>query len=722
MFCREQVSKLRSEAAELRGLLKEEHATDSKESAESSGESDSHGDLQQTVKMLRSEAKSHRKIIRLLKEQLQQKSARGQLNTELNVKIATEMEEVRTETKDSQRHSQTSEKQVKESKQREKKETQEKEDKPTKLSRSQKQHMARHAVSVTRKTYSFQMFVLVKLHVSYMCLLQAYVKSRLPVPVRPGKSSGQSSEDLSEVMSDHVNPWRRDLRAAEESDYSSDSKTSLKSAHHEHLDHVKDSRSPTDGMKPKGDAGQNMDPNLESELMLQLELLNQECQEKEELISRLQQQVQEWEELQVQLQEKDRINREYLDALQAAESTIAYLTACSLDSECGLGQMGDVSLQQRCAELQKAVDEKDMLNARMLKCLNTAESAITSLGGVDATSRSNQTYEQVDPQVVCERLEDLIRQVRTSQQDEDGSLRPSRKTHSPEPDSDPCRLNAELQQKLKTSETVDLSETDKHNSALTGLEGSYTHRPQEGKIPSWQHQQLIGCLSECIRAAEGAAQSLADVCSSQNQSQVISPNPELNQWLDRLQRALQERESLEDSSGTERHRQKTSTPIQQGQQVQDNCKPSHQQTLLKPSRQNLYNNLLRILQMYTEGFQNMNKLEEGVKLDVRGGGGDAPENDSLERDTHIQSLQKALKERQKACRKLEEKLAIAQSVIAVHGTNKDKQSDRCKGEDTHKHLYRSFIFVCSDHGWMFYYLVSCSTSLFVTSYQRSCLI
>lgn len=151
-ICREQVAKLRSEAAELRGLLKEEHATDSKESAESSGESDSHGDLKQTVKTLRSEAKSHRKIIRLLKEQLQQKSAKGQFNTELNVNIATEMEGVRTETKDSQRHSQTSEKQqqVKESKQKEKKETQEKEEKiqgqSTKLRR--KQHMARHAVSV----------------------------------------------------------------------------------------------------------------------------------------------------------------------------------------------------------------------------------------------------------------------------------------------------------------------------------------------------------------------------------------------------------------------------------------------------------------------------------------------------------------------------------------------------------------------------------------------
>lgn len=156
-FCRVQVAKLRSEAAELCGLLKEEHATDSKESTESSGESDGHGDLRQTVKTLRSEARSHRKIIRLLKEQLQHKSAshaRGQFNTELNVNIEMEGQ---TEAKDSRSHTSETLQMAKGGKLRERKEMQEKEEKErqsTKLCRSQKQHMARHAVSVTHKTYS----------------------------------------------------------------------------------------------------------------------------------------------------------------------------------------------------------------------------------------------------------------------------------------------------------------------------------------------------------------------------------------------------------------------------------------------------------------------------------------------------------------------------------------------------------------------------------------
>ncbi|XP_073727656.1 CDK5 regulatory subunit-associated protein 2 isoform X10 [Misgurnus anguillicaudatus] len=675
---REQVAKLRTEATQLRGLLKEEHAAESKESAESSGESDSHGDLRQTVKMLRSEARSYRKVIRLLKEQLQQKSGSAdggaQFNPEINISVASGMERLQTEHEDSQRHPSSLEKQQqqgKESKQGEKKDAQEKgrkEGKSTKVSRSPKQHMARHA---------------------------AYVKSRLPVPVRSSKSSGQSSEDLSEVLSDFVHPWRRGLRAAEESDYSSDSKTSLKSAQHEHLelDHAKDPSSAT-GMKPKVDVGQNTDQNLESELMLQLELLNQECQEKEELISHLQQQVQEWEELRVQLQEKDRLNREYLEALQAAETTIAYLTACSLDSECGLGQTGDVSLQQRCAELQKAVEEKDRVNTQLLECLTTAESTIESLHGVDTTScQASRAPGQADPQVVCERLKDLIRRVKSSQQKEVGIQEPSGVPHGPglgpnsvlqqQVDSlqesllQQCRMNEELQEKLRTSEAVAKQLSETNNSALTSLEESDTQGPQNGKVPSWQHQRLMDCLSECISAAEGAVQSLADVCSSQNKS----PNPELKQWLERLQRALLEKESLEDLASTKKHQQKTSTPIQQAQQDQDSLKPLQQQNLLKPvsSQQNLHKNLLMLLKIYTEGSQNINKLDEGVKCET--GGGDAPENYLLERDAQIESLQKALKERQRACRKLEEKLATAQSVIAVQSSNKDKQSDQRKDVD-----------------------------------------
>ncbi|RXN34217.1 myomegalin-like isoform X1 [Labeo rohita] len=671
---REQVAKLRLEASELRGLLKEENATESKESAESSGESDSHGDLHQTVKVLRSEARNHRKIIRLLKEQLQTNSvsdAGSQIDPKMMAGLASNMEQLQTHYEDL--HTNTLEK---ESKPRERKEMEERYERrrqgqSTKPSKNQKQHMARHA---------------------------AYVKSRLPVPVRPSRSSGQSSEDLSEHYSGYIHPKNKDyLTGAEESDYSTDSKMSSRSAQHEHLelDHVKDARlSPNSGTKQDTNI-----QNVESELMAQLELLNQECQEKEELISSLRQQVQEWDELQAELQaelqEKDKLNREYMEALQAAETTIAYLTACSLDSECGIGQTGEVTLQQRCADLQKAVEEKDRLNAQLLDCLNCAESAIAALQNLDTTS-SQTDFWQEEPKALCKRLEDLVGQIRISQQSDDRS----KESQSPEvgpklgPDSDlqrqvdslqesllqQCKMNAELQEKLWTSEAavkkLSGAISAKHNSAPTGLDGNYTPGP-EGKVLSLQQKQLMDCLSECIRAAEGAVKSLTDVCSKPNQPHVdISSSPELKKWLERLQRAMLERQSLEDSAYTGRHQQKTSTPIQNHENEQQNVQEP------VSSHQNLHKNLLKLLQICMERAQKLSKLEEAVSgRGLSGGAGDAPGNEILERNAQIESLQKALKEKQRACQKLEEKLAIAQTVIPVHGSDKEKQSDQRKDVD-----------------------------------------
>lgn len=146
------MAKLRLEASELRGLLKEENATESKESAESSGESDSHGDLHQTVKVLRSEARNHRKIIRLLKEQLQTNSvsdAGSQIDPKMMAGLASNMEQLQTHYEDL--HTNTLEK---ESKPRERKEMEERYERrrqgqSTKPSKNQKQHMARHAVSIS---------------------------------------------------------------------------------------------------------------------------------------------------------------------------------------------------------------------------------------------------------------------------------------------------------------------------------------------------------------------------------------------------------------------------------------------------------------------------------------------------------------------------------------------------------------------------------------------
>ncbi len=76
-------------------------------------ESDSRGDLHQTVKVLRSEARNHQKIICLLKKQLQWNSvsdARSQLDLKM---MASNMEQLQTNHEDLQRTPSTLEKENK---------------------------------------------------------------------------------------------------------------------------------------------------------------------------------------------------------------------------------------------------------------------------------------------------------------------------------------------------------------------------------------------------------------------------------------------------------------------------------------------------------------------------------------------------------------------------------------------------------------------------------
>lgn len=119
------------------------------------------------MQTLRSEARSHRKVIRLLKEQLQRNTAaaaRGGtgFDPELIVGMAREMERLRAEHEASQKHVLSLEDRLKE-KDREKNEAQEREQdtekkekemlsQSFKLTKSQKHQMARHAVSLGTRT------------------------------------------------------------------------------------------------------------------------------------------------------------------------------------------------------------------------------------------------------------------------------------------------------------------------------------------------------------------------------------------------------------------------------------------------------------------------------------------------------------------------------------------------------------------------------------------
>ncbi|XP_047661354.1 CDK5 regulatory subunit-associated protein 2 isoform X2 [Tachysurus fulvidraco] len=701
---REQINKLRSEMTKLGALLKEENSAESKESAESSGENDSNTNLHRTVQTLRSEARSHRKVVRLLKEQLHRnakaKADGGSgIDAVVSDSVDRRMERLREEHEATLRHAESLEDRLMEIQNRERNEgrEQEEERERKKKGRQDQSKKLKHGV---------------------------YTKSRLPVAVRPAKQrdrqrqtyyeTEESSEQLSTTDSEQLSQSNRVFSGAVHQ--------SSPGSSFEALWDSEPRRSTHPGTKQNSDARQNL-KNVsdfpQSELLSQLELLNLECQEKEAFISKLQFQMQNLEELQAELQEKERLNGQYLEALHAAESTIAYLTACNLDSESGLGQASlgsDSSLQRQCTELQKAVQEKDQLNIQLLECLNTAEAAIASLTSTDQSESAFSC--QKDPQSLCERLEFLLNQIKALQDKKQASTGTPKELLCPDGGSasdlqrqaetlqesllQQCRLNAELQEKLRTAEET-ITKLCAQQSSITNGQELICTSPQEDIINEYEEgqQRLAACLSECIFAAEQAAGSLADYHLRTDQI-LYSPetNTELEQNLDRLQKALLERDRFVNSGSTDishstivgpfQHKpvqhtlqisaaaqQKTSTPISQGQQGQQKISETWDpdQSGRSPHL-NLHKNLNMIFEIFKQHAQKIQELEEALKVkqDLKGHSGLKHEDVA-----QLENLQKALKEKQKMCQKLEEKLASAQSIIALQNSSKsDKHSEKCK--------------------------------------------
>uniref|UniRef100_A0A8C7I4K1 Uncharacterized protein n=2 Tax=Oncorhynchus kisutch TaxID=8019 RepID=A0A8C7I4K1_ONCKI len=539
----------------------------------------------------------------------------------------------------------------------------------------------------------------------------AGVKSRLPVPVRHNKTdtagSRESVNQASDEFSEHL---RGDVLHQLGLDHHHDQQTSDSDSHSspraaQHCSPGSNHSSTTRGTTRQGLEMEFLRAQAptDAELLSQLELLHQECQDKEQLIDRLEEQMAEWDELQAQLREKDRLNCHYMEALQAAESTITYLTACNLDrnSQGGvLGSGSEYKLQRQCIELQKALEEKERLNTQLVECLNMVEVAIVSLPGT--SSSANTMDGHLDPQELCARLEAALRQV-------SASLDPLvLKTSVPGPSGYPMslnaelqkqadslqealweqsRLNVELQDRLRSAEEAVAAQQDTANTAPAGLEGNYGRQPEDlNEIPrgnetkeqrgwgkhhgrskfasdvksSLGSEQVAKHLSECLRAAESAIGSLTAHCTNTSTStstttRAAQTSSDLQQQLDRLQRTLQEREALDDLGSTE---------------------PTHQQTSENPTRHTtpgaetpspleLHHNICLLQKAFYDLQEERGRREREAKTMEPGAW--VPPQDV---QAQLESLQKALKERKRACKSLEEKLAMAQSIIALQNSSK----------------------------------------------------
>ena len=412
----------------------------------------------------------------------------------------------------------------------------------------------------------------------------------------------------------------------------------------------------------------------DSALFTQLELLHLECQEKEALINKLSEQLADWEELHAQLQEKDRLNRQYVEALQAAESTIAYLTACSLDSQGGFGSNAgpgcvdsDAALHSRCMELQKALQEKEELNNQFIELLDMAGKVIASSDSQEKNPESSD---------LCLKIETTLQQVNSSSNRQSprggsGSTEDSVQELQRHADSlqealwEQNRLNAELQEKLRaadaaaqqgfSSNSADQDGKCSRQMAAESLKekDSREHPIKMGGSDVCLNPEMTKVLMKCLSAAESAVASLAAHCT--NTSSVASArssqsSPDLQMNLDTLQRALQERKELGEPS-------QPSTKSS-GSQSAASCGTKGQ------LHHELHDNLCHLYKAFSDHCQRISELqaalqeERGCREESRDHR-TATDAKGLPPSVQVQleTLHKALREKKKACKNLEEKLA-----------------------------------------------------------------
>nr|XP_057905797.1 myomegalin-like isoform X2 [Doryrhamphus excisus] len=454
---------------------------------------------------------------------------------------------------------------------------------------------------------------------------RASTRSRLPVPVRQRTeawSSPNSERGSDCVRTDALQHFHGEAGQQ----LFADSTTS-----------AQQSTCPTSSNGPTCENGCPATPMLDntqasSALFTQLELLHQECQEKESLISKLSEQLADWEELHTQLQEKDRLNCQYLEALQAAESTIAYLTACSLDSqgECGphsstgtgSGSVGsDAIFYSRCVALQKELQEKENLNNHLTQLLNLAEKLIVS---------SDSQEKQSEIRDLCLKIEAVnAASHKDSQRAVSGGSEGS--THDLQPHS------LSLQEVL-----CDQGRLNASRNSTQIASGSFKEkelRDQEVARESCQilNNEMTKVLAKCLSSTESVIASLA--AHGTNTSSLTAAD--IHEHLDNLQKALQTRQALE-------HRTQTTQPS------------SAASAQLHPE---LHRNLQLLCKVLTDHSQRICELQASLQEERAHAA--LPDAKGLPPNVQVQleTLHKALREKKKAYKNLEEKLATAQSVV-----------------------------------------------------------
>ncbi|KAJ0012979.1 hypothetical protein NQD34_017313, partial [Periophthalmus magnuspinnatus] len=355
-------------------------------------------------------------------------------------------------------------------------------------------------------------------------------------------------------------------------------------------------------------------------LATQLELLQQQCQDKEALISELHENLADLKELQTQLQEKERLILQYTEALQAAETTIAYLTACSLDSQGALGSDlsgSNATLQNKCIELEHALDEKEEYICELTELLHEADKVLNS----SKSHGSNHGTSALDIKAVLQRNPYSKKQ---SEDDLSGS-------------------SHELPPNAETADSVVRDDDDSYENDDSSSKTPSDQFETIGSHMSDSQKRIVVVLMNCLNATKSAIASLTAHCT--DSSSVTST--ELQTCLDKLKSAFNEKETLGD--------------ITQFSIETNNAECSSSPQSKDQHQQGPHHNLQILYELFSSFQQKLSDLQASQKSsDVQ-----RPLQNTKALPPNVQNqietLHKELREKRKICKNLEEKLATAQS-------------------------------------------------------------
>ncbi|XP_078812333.1 CDK5 regulatory subunit-associated protein 2 isoform X3 [Oryzias latipes] len=505
---------------------------------------------------------------------------------------------------------------------------------------------------------------------------RAGVRSRLPVPVKLRVETSCSSQTVSsEQQETNTQQPHLDDVFGQEMLTAPDSPSALL----QNTSPLQLTRHSCSSSESQGDS-ETREPtaHTHSALLTQLELLHQECQDKEVLINKLNEQLADWEELHAQLQEKEHLNVQYTSALRAAQSTIAYLTACSLDSQAGFSSHAgsasgfDASLQKRCMELQQAVQEKEELNNQLMELLEMKEKT-SSPHSEDRRNDRDITGAPGDSFSELQRHADTLQRALLEQ----------------------TRLNAELQEHLRVTKAAAQPGCSTGNVSPNGppsgksamsadpLEGDAKEDPEslEDFSKTVLDEKMFKVMLNCLTAAESAVASLAAHCANVDLSSGKSSqmNPDLQESLDALQKSLQGREQLAESTRPKNiHSFPAASTGTEGQKL-------HRDLWLLYKVFSDYTCRISDLQASLEEERG-HRRQDGALGTAQGAKG-LPPNVQVQ----LEGLHKALREKKKTCKTLEEKLAAALTVSPETKWKAPEQGDKAVQVDFQDQGYETAV-------------------------------